>query len=136
MNKTQLTKFKNSLTLAIQSHIQNGGQMIARDFYLESGMPAAKMCKCPIEVLVGTGNRYTTKSYESRLTEALGFTINSDQMWSFIHGYDNHPMEKKSDKSLIVIEEGHKDLWKLGADLRKKFKPLTNQQIEKLIKVP
>lgn len=141
MNKKQLTKLKSMMTRAIQDHIKNGGKMIDRDFFLDSGMPEAKLCKCPVEILVGTGSRYTTKSYESRLTETLGFNIDSDQMWSFIHGYDSVPLNvptakgKKSKDELIIIDVAHHDLWALGAELRKKFKPLTIQQIEKIIKV-
>lgn len=141
MNKRQLQKIKSVLTKSIESHLKKGGKLIADDFYLGGGRDnlandkLIAACKCPVQIVTDNlaeldkGQRPSTAS---ELSRALGFTISRDEMYAIINGYD-----KRTNADwgtwMLISKEAYKTLYAIGYELRKKYKPLTKTQINKIM---
>lgn len=147
MNKRQLNKIKSVLTRAIKAHIKSGGKLIAGDFYLGGGKDnlandeLVAACKCPVQIV--TDNLYGQDKQQHpstsiELSKVLGFTINRDEMYAIIDGYDKRKAWGVFGKepAASIPKKTYNSLYAIGFGLRKIYKPLTTAQINKIMGFP
>lgn len=130
MNKRKLQKLKSVTVKAIKAHLKEGGKLIANDFFLGSD-PNKTVCKCPIQVVVESSGTNTQNMHFFYLSRILGFDISKDEMDAFIFGYDKavKHMYSRTD----IGTKAYDDLYNLGLEIRKQFRPLTKRQTNKIM---
>lgn len=142
MTKRELQKIKSTITKAIKLHLKRGGKLIFGDFYFDrtscADQNAVDNCKCPVQVVTDSisirgkeakkKDRRPATSVE--FSKAVGITFNRDMMWSIISGYDKI---YNFTNELSITEETYGQLFNLGKEIRKEFKPLTKRQINKIM---
>jgi hypothetical protein len=105
MTPEQLSLFKNQLIIACDAHLANGGTLIAKSFVRDGD----GKCKCPLSCL----DMDVAANVGESLSRILGFTINPDEVWSFVWGFDNVVIHGNDDPSVYA----------LGQELRAKYQP-------------
>ena len=115
MTPEQLTAFKEALIQACDSHIANGGGIVAGAFYQFNGH---SVMMCPVSCLTKDIRIKEEDSFSyshEYLSQKLGFTITAAEMWSFIDGFDGW------------VRKEYQETNKIGTELRAKY--ITKEQV-------
>lgn len=103
LNKAEKAKrLRTLLVKSVNAHLKKGGKLVSGGFQSENGY-------CPIGC--ATLDTNDGSGFESRLSKKLGFRFTENDMWDFIHGFDNTGSRL----------EGDDPLYTLGVSLRKKY---------------
>lgn len=102
MTPEQINAFKEALIQAADEFIKNGGKVIAGSFY------SGHKHMCPISCLAQDAEESDPYFY-NKVSEKMGFTVSSAEMWSFIDGFDGW------------VRKEYPEMNKIGVELRAKY---------------
>lgn len=105
LTQEQFDIFEQQITAAIDAHLAKGGKLIYGAFGIKESC-------CPITCLTGTYSPFTINGFHIALAKKLNFDFPQEDMWEFVHGFDNNYCREKN------------QLYKLGQKLRQKYLPI------------
>ena len=105
MNATQAERFQQLLVEAVDHYVDDGGRLVDGTFHSLDGL-------CPLTCLFG--KLPNTAEMAAECQQLIGIEVESDEIWSFISGFDNW----KSDAHYMQI---HPAAALIGKALRAKY---------------
>lgn len=104
MNAHQAEKFRALLIEACDKHLASGERIVVGKFY--DGVGGL----CPLTILFG--NNFLSDRTET-LSDRLGITIDKEELWAFVCGFDDGAIPDRYKKYVAAIL--------LGKELRAKY---------------